>query len=253
VDEELEEAMRHVRTLAEGLRALRAKAGVKNRVPLAEATIVRRDEVPAAFESLVPILQAEANVKKVGFATSSASFEASEAKINQRSVGRAMKSQAKPVLAAVRTMDPRDMARRLEADGKLMVETDDGPVDVAAEHFTLLTVEAEGTVKAESGPYACFLDTKLTPELEAEGWAREIVRRIQEMRKDADCALEETISTRVEVTKTVAAQLGAWTDFIKDETRSRELAFTPVDNGAHARDWDIEGEVVRIGITRASE
>ncbi len=251
-DPELETAMQHIRELAEGCRAMRAKAGVKNRVPLAQATIVRRDNVPDAFHDLEPLLQAEANVKTIVHQSTSDEFEASEATVNQRSLGRTLKAAAKPVLAALRDADPRQLAKELDENGHVTVTTDDGPVEVPPEHFDFRTVEREGTVKAESGPYAVYLDTTLTPELEAEGWAREIVRRIQEMRKEAECEMEEEIQTRVEAPDGIEKHLGAWTEFVERETRSRSLEFAPPTDTDLTKDWDIEGETVRIGITRTN-
>jgi isoleucyl-tRNA synthetase len=248
-DSELEEAMQRVRELAEGARAMRAKAGIKNRIPLASATIVRRGQVPAAFKELLPTLQAELNVKQIEFAESSSAFEATEAKINQQSLGRALKGEAKPILAALRDADARALAKQLDDHGRVSVVTPQGEVEVAAEHFTLTTVEKEGTAKAESAGYVLFLDTTLTPELEAEGWAREVVRRIQEMRKDHGCAVDEEIATVIEAPPAITGHLKGWAKYVGQETRSGRLAFEAA--GPKATDWDIEGETVRIRIQRS--
>ena len=95
-----------------------------------------------------------------------------------------------------------------------------------------------------------YLDMRITPEVKAEGFSREIIRRIQQMRKDIDLPVEDFIKTAVKV----RAELGELLDnrkmHIASETRSRSLRIDQTDvNEEYAVQWDVEGETMLIGIT----
>jgi tetratricopeptide (TPR) repeat protein len=95
-----------------------------------------------------------------------------------------------------------------------------------------------------------YVDMRVTPEIEAEGYAREVVRRIQQMRKEIDLDVEDYIQTVVKVRREFAQILEAWKEYIAAETRSRSLTL----GGDPSKDeyivqWTVEGETFEIGIT----
>jgi isoleucyl-tRNA synthetase len=243
---ELEREMRQLRGLTEAARSLRSKAGIKTRIPLRTLTVVSAAPPSATFQALQGILQEEANVKEVQFARSAAGLEDFEARIQQSVVGRAFKNEAKAILAAAREADPRQLGRALTRDGFVELVGH----RLAAENFQVTSVAAPGTLKADIGHQTLFLDATLTPELEAEGWAREVTRRIQEMRKEARLELTETIVTAVQADPAILGHLERWKDHIQSETRSAELRLGGASNGGTHKDWDIEGEKVTISLAR---
>ena len=93
-----------------------------------------------------------------------------------------------------------------------------------------------------------LLDTTLTPELEAEGFAREIVRRIQSMRKELDLDVEQQISTTVSIPKEKLNSLKDWDKYIKEETRSQVLIYEEKPIGKLVKTWDIDEIKVTIGV-----
>ncbi|HEX9816842.1 MAG TPA: DUF5915 domain-containing protein, partial [Candidatus Thermoplasmatota archaeon] len=139
--------------------------------------------------------------------------------------------------------------RELASTGKTVL----AGKELGAQFFQMQTVAAEGTLKADlPRGGTVILDARMTPELEAEGWAREIVRRIQEMRKEARFNLDDFIETRISASATVVKHASGWTDYIRDETRSRSVAFNGDTHGAAlVKEWDIEGEKVTIGVLRS--
>ena len=98
----------------------------------------------------------------------------------------------------------------------------------------------------ESGEDVVVLDTRQTPALLAEGFARELIRRIQEMRKDMDLAMGDPIVTTININRD---RIEGWLSYIQQETRSTKIHFGKA-SGNNIQDWDIDGEVVPIGIDR---
>ncbi|MFQ5911046.1 MAG: DUF835 domain-containing protein, partial [Thermoplasmata archaeon] len=95
-----------------------------------------------------------------------------------------------------------------------------------------------------------FVDMEITPEIRGEGFARETIRRIQEMRKEIDLDVEDFISTKIKGREELLRLIASWKEFISSETRSRELHLSKVDvDEEYVVEWNIEGEVVTVGIT----
>ncbi len=98
-----------------------------------------------------------------------------------------------------------------------------------------------------------YVDTELTREIESEGYAREVIRRIQDMRKELDLAVEEEINAIVEIKdERVAALILDLKDFISGEVRAGSLSIGPEveAEGELVKDWDVEDVKMRIGIGR---
>ena len=96
-----------------------------------------------------------------------------------------------------------------------------------------------------------FVDFSVTPEIEAEGYARELIRRIQQMRKDMRLNVEQFINCDIKADEHLNALLGTWKDHISTEVRAANLIFTESPGGDEIKTWDITGKDVTIGISAA--
>ncbi|MBQ3685748.1 MAG: isoleucine--tRNA ligase [Candidatus Methanomethylophilaceae archaeon] len=94
-----------------------------------------------------------------------------------------------------------------------------------------------------------FIDFNVTPEIEAEGYARELIRRIQQMRKDMKLNVEQYISCDVAAEERLISLFGDWRDHIANEVRAKQLNFTAEPKGAQVKTWDVTGKDITIGIT----
>lgn len=244
----LEEAMDEIRDVTEAARRLRDQARIKTRIPLARLTLVR-GEADAQFRDLLDLVRDEANIKEVAIVASAKGLQEYSAKLNAQAVGREFKNDAKPILEAARGADLRALGRDLMEKGKARL----AGRELDARFFTIETVAAPGTLKADlPRGGTIILDAQLTPELEAEGWARELVRRIQEMRKEAHLHLEDQIDLHIEAAEAVRGPADRFRDYIQRETRTRQLSFDGKHvRGALVKEWDIEGERVTIAIAKA--
>ncbi len=95
-----------------------------------------------------------------------------------------------------------------------------------------------------------YVDTEITEELKAEAFAREIIRRVQEMRKQANLDVEDYIATGITANEKFSNYLMSWLEFIKKETRSKSFEFKTALEGDLVKDWDIEGEKINLSIRK---
>ena len=94
-----------------------------------------------------------------------------------------------------------------------------------------------------------FIDFNVTPEIEAEGYARELIRRIQQMRKDMKLKVEQYVDAEVCAEDRLVGLFGTWKDHIANEVRAQNLVFTSEPKGAEVKEWDVTGKMITIGIT----
>ena len=94
-----------------------------------------------------------------------------------------------------------------------------------------------------------WVDPEVTPEIEAEGWSRDLIRRIQQMRKDMKLDVEEYIVCDVKADEHLTALFASWKDGICREVRAKELNFTDSPSGDKVVDWDISGSGITVGVS----
>ncbi len=236
IDLELEEAMRIAREIVEAASNARNKARRKLRWPLRELVIESKDEnVVKAVKMLEEIIKVQSNVKSVRVVEE---FEKERVtKPNYKVLGPLLKDKVSDFVSYISKLE------RL-------------PEVVEYEGVEINTAEAlifeyrlpEGYEYAEFSRGIVYIYKELDEGLRREAYAREIIRRIQEMRKELDLDVEEFIESYVEVD---AQLVEGWEEYIKNETRSKVLIFGKAEG--YVREWDIEGMQVRIGIKRLEE
>ena len=94
-----------------------------------------------------------------------------------------------------------------------------------------------------------WVDPEVTPEIEAEGWGRDLIRRIQQMRKDMKLDVEEYIVCEVMADPHLQSLFAGWKDNICKEVRAREMNFTDSPAGDKVVDWDISGQIITVGVS----
>ena len=235
VNQLLEKKMDKIRNLTEMTRSLRAKKGIKLRYPLSKAVVVTDEDI----SELADLLKEEINVKNVEFSDSISPFIEKIVKPNYSSLGPKFKDKAGKAAAMIGRLPPDGVeGAKIEIDGK--------EYEVSEEDYMLEEKEKEGFAIVESNGESVVLCTEQTPELIAEGFSREIVRRVQEMRKDMELNMEDVIVSSISTNR---ERVKGWEDYIKSETRSRDLIFGSV-SGDLVREWNIDGEKITIGIKK---
>jgi isoleucyl-tRNA synthetase len=250
LDDMLEKGMEQIRELVEVGRALRSKIGIKVRYPLSDATIVCSNEIENSIKDLLGLLKEELNVKTISFARDTSQFMIKSVKPIYSRLGPKYKGKAKGIIDALELLNKEEVYRELSKNNEVKITVDNETIKLTDEDFEIVENEKEHVARADAENATLFLDTILTPELEAEGFAREIIRRIQSMRKELDLDVEDRISTEIDVGSEKKMALQKWEDYIKVETRSKTVSFVEKPKGKLVKRWKIDELDAEIGIRK---
>ena len=224
---------------------LRKQRNLKVRQPLARAVVVCA--APGFEESLAPmapVIAEELNVKAVEFASDESRFVTLSAKANFKVLGKKLGPRMKAAAAAIAALPAADIAKLQAGEGvSIQLPPAPGGASSPSEPFTLLPEdvlvqrqENEGLTVANDGDLTVALDPKLTPELVAEGIAREFVSHVQSLRKEADLDVADRIRLSVSTDAEAAAALRAHAEFVKGETLALDLAIEEKPHAESAED-----------------
>jgi isoleucyl-tRNA synthetase len=249
----LEEAMREIRTLATLGRGAREAAGVNVRQPLARMVCVlprHAAAVDALVHELIPLLAAELNVKAVEFASSADALVSLEAKPNFRALGQRWGKETPRAAAAVAALSTETL-RAFERGEPVIIGVDGTDHQLTPDEVTIHRRASGPLVVQEDGARFAAIDTTVTPELRGEGIAREMVSRIQRLRKDTGLAVSDRIRLRIagpDSLRAIAEQHRQW---IAGEVLAREMTVTDAlsaDSSGIA--FDLDGMTAHIALTR---
>ena len=222
---ELATAMDAVRTLASLARAARDEAGIRVRQPLARMRVaVPAGVLGAEFEALSGLLAQEVNVKSVEVVRSDTELVRLQAKPNFRSLGKRYGKQTPQAAAAASRLAPGDL-RRLESGEAVTFSDGDGSWTYEPEDVTVERVVTSDWLVQSQGPFVAALDPHLTDELRREGMARELVSRIQRLRKDAGYEYTTRIQLAVSGGELVREAAESHRESIMRETLGVDLAY----------------------------
>ncbi len=254
IDRKLMDDMRLAQKLVSLGHAARNSANLKVRQPLAEAVFVLRAESERpVVEALRGTIAEELNVKQVRVAASGAEMVSYKLNPLPQVLGRALKGDFPKVQKALREGAPEEVdrwAKALLAGESISVEVDGQTYTVTPDQVEVQQEAAPGYAVAEDYGYLAALSTRLTDELVREGLAREFVRRVQTLRKDADFEISDRISVTYQATDRLRAAVQAHRDYIQAETLADVLVEGAPADGAHGDTFEFDGETVTIGVRR---
>lgn len=245
IDEKLEQGMGKIRALVEVGRALRSKIGIKVKYPLSSATLVCEKKTEDLIKNLLDLLNEEINVKQINFERNTEKFMTKSLKPNHSKIGPKYKQKARIISQKIEEKS-EELYKKFEKQNEITLDINGEKIKLLEEDLEIVLTVKEHIAETQTDDVTLILDTDLTPELEAEGFAREIVRRIQSMRKELDLDVEDKIKTEIKTDK--ETPLKTWVDYIKGETRSEKLSFTDTPSGKLVKKWKIDEFEVEIGI-----
>ena len=260
VDGDLERAMSHVRTLATHGRAAREEAGVKVRQPLARMVcvvprpaVVSRDAGARAegmLRELSPLLAGELNIKKIEFLSSADDLVTLKARPNFRSLGKKFGKDTPLASEAVQALTS-DALREFEAGKPLYVSVGNDSRELGAEDLTVVRSAAGELVVKEEGGYFAALDPVVTRELRLEGLARELVSRVQRLRKELGFAVSDRVTLSVGGPAEIQEAVKAFQKWIADEVLALRVTVGERIEGTHAtHTFDLDGQNVEVALER---
>ena len=252
IDDELEAAMAICMRVCELGRSARGEAGLKIRQPLAMMTAV----CPPLTGELLEVALDELNVKQAVFASDADAFIGYKIKPNLRTLGKKYGKMLPAIGAYLAAADGAAAVSALKKDGVYAFTlTPDGgePADIALaeEDMLIETTMREGYAVASEGGVTVALDAALTPELIAEGFAREAVSKVQSMRRD-EAGYQVTDRIRLWITgdAEVLSALEQHRQRVIADVLAVELAFVPAPATALAKAWDINGKQITIAMEK---
>jgi isoleucyl-tRNA synthetase len=250
-DVALEAAMQAIRQLATLGRAAREEAKLKVRQPLVRAVCVAPGTDQRVLEALVPLLEAELNVKRVEFARSGDSLVTLRAKPNFRALGKRFGKKT-PLAAAAVTAFSADELRAFEG-GQPLAVTVDGETHMLSPDDLEIHKSASGDLLVqEAAGFVTAIDPLVTDELRLEGLARELISRVQRMRKEAGLAVSDRIRLAIRGDTDVANAVSNHGKWITTEVLATELLDAPdmFHDSIAKQVFDLDGIEAEIALTR---
>ena len=238
IDAELEEHMGLVIDLVSLGRAARNKVQIKVRQPLAALGVDRQCET--TLKPMEALVKEELNVKTLKYVEAPDDYVTYTVKPNFAVLGPKYGPLMKAISKALATSAAADLVKTLRQTGKLNLNLDGGPVELSAEDLEIRTEDRPGfALEADRDNYV-ILDTDLTPALKQEGLAREIVSKVQNMRKNAQFELTDRIKLTYWAGPEVTTAIQAFKDNILEETLAVEIQAQAEQTDAF-EEWDING------------
>ena len=259
MDDALEKAMDDLRTLAGLAHAARDVADVKVRQPLPSLQCVVPGDA-TAVAALGDLLAAELNVKQVEFVTSTDALVSLEAKANFRTLGKKFGKETPQVAEVIGTLEVA-MLQRLAAGESVTIQAAGAERLIAPEDVAIIRRASGAAVVQENGGYGVALDPTITPELRQEGLAREVISRVQRLRKEAQLAVSDRIVLAVSGDAELESAVAAHRSRIAEEVLAGRFLLGDAV-GAPSADqgdgvvWtatqtgDVDGRAFRLALTK---
>lgn len=248
-DEYLEKQMELTMTAVSSGRFLRTANNLKVRQPLAKAVLASPDAASRKMlEETAWIVAEELNVKSVEFSDDEEALVRRSAKANFKVLGSRLGKNMKEAAAKIQALTGREIGDVLAGKPYKLVLADGTEAEITAEDLVVQREEKPGLVAASENGITIALATELTPELEGEGFARELVSKIQNLRKEKGFDVTDRIRVVCSVPEKREAALEANRAYICEETLAVAFETGPAENGAEA---DVNGESCRISVERA--
>ena len=245
IDEALEENMEEVVDVVVLGRACRNAAAIKNRQPVARM-FVKADKTPD--ESFIAVIREELNVKAVEFTDNVSEFTTYNFKPQLRTVGPKYGKYLGGIRAALQNLDGNAAYAELEANGAIHLDIQGADIELTRDDLLIEMTKKEGFESLGDRGVTVVIDKNLTPELIEEGNVREIISKIQTMRKDSGFEVMDNIRIALTGNAAVEAVAERNAEEIKEETLG--VSLTLGETLANAKEWNINGETVTISVEK---
>ncbi|MGN8805601.1 MULTISPECIES: isoleucine--tRNA ligase [unclassified Blautia] len=245
IDKDLEADMKELLEIVVLGRACRNTANIKNRQPIGTMYVKAEKKMG---EFYTDIIADELNVKEVKFADDVESFISYSFKPQLRTVGPKYGKLLGGIRQALTDINGTAAMNELRTNGVLKLDINGNDVELTEEDLIIETAQTEGYVSESDGETSVVLDTNLTPELIEEGFVREIISKIQTMRKEAGFEVMDKIVVYAHGNDKIQDVMKAHEDEIKSEVLADEMVLGETDG--YVKEWNINKEAVTMGVKK---
>ena len=258
VDKDLEERMDLAQRASSMVLALRRKVNIKVRQPLSKLVIPVIDKkVEEQLEKVKVLLLGEVNVKDAEFISDTAGLITKKIRPNFKTLGKKYGAKMKAIAAAFGQLSQEDIAAIQAAeneDKEYMLHLSDGDVAICKGDYEISSEDMPGWLVATDGPLTLALDITVTDDLKREGTARELINRIQNLRKDSDFDVTDKIEVKIfadgDDRSEIEDSLGSFKDYVASQTLAKGISVASLADAGDAREVEWNDSFIRISVSR---
>ena len=251
INRELEEMMSLAQRASSMVLALRRKVNIKVRQPLQKIIIPVLDKVMAAhIEKVRSLIMGEVNVKDIELISDTTGIITKRIKLNFKAFCQRYAQLAKPMSALVASFTQEQIAA-IEANAETTLEVAGQQVVVTAADFEITSEDMPGWLVASEGKLTVALDITISDELRREGVARELVNRIQNIRKESGFEVTDKIRVEIEATELTTPAVESFGNYISQQTLAVDVKAVAAPTGDFVIDSDIDETPLKIAVTKA--
>jgi len=249
IDLELESRMEKAQRIVSLVRAIRNKTSLKVRQPLKRIILpISNEQARKEIQQMEDVILDEINVKAIEYVSDDSEIVHKSIKPNFKILGPKYSKSVQPIASAIRKFTSAQI-KELEKNGILHIQVEGKDIAITREDVEILHEDIKGWVVESDNVLTVALDTELTEELINEGYAREFVNRVQNMRKDAGFSVTDRVRIRYKANEKISKALSSLQSYVKNETLAVEFGES-VNVSAQGVQQEINGELCEIAIER---
>ena len=249
-DKELEETMSLAQRVSSMVLALRRKVNIKVRQPLGKILIPVLDPAMGRhIEAVRPLIMNEVNVKRIELVAETAGLITKPIKPNFKTLGPKYGKYMKQIAALTAAFTQEQIAA-VESAPETTLDLGGERITVTAADFEITSEDMPGWLVTSEGKLTVALDITVTDDLRREGVARELINRIQNIRKDSGFEVTDRIRVEIEAKEAVVGAVAAYADYIGQQTLARDVRTAALPEGEFVVESEIDEEPLKIAVTK---
>ena len=250
INGELEQMMSMAQQVSSMVLALRRKVNIKVRQPLTKILIPVLDaDTARCIEAVKGLIMSEVNVKEIELIENTTGLITKRIKPNFKTLGPKYGKQMKQIAALVAGFS-QDQIAAIEASAETLLDVDGEKITVTPADFEITSEDMPGWLVATEGKLTVALDITITDDLRAEGIARELINRIQNIRKDSGFEVTDKIRVEIEQQEFVLPALKSFADYIASQTLAVKIEGVPSPSGELVVELEVDEQPVHIAVTK---
>ncbi len=244
IDKDLEEKMEIAQSISSMVLGLRRKVSIKVRQPLSKIMVPILDEnFRRQLQAIEHLILSEVNVKELQYLTDTSGVLVKKIKPNFKELGPRFGKSMKAISTAVAEMNQTDISK-LEREGKFTLNLPEGPIEIVVKDVEILSEDIPGWLVANEGKFTVALDVTVSDELRNEGIARELINRIQNIRKETGFDVTDKINIKILKHNAINNAIEIHRDYIASQTLAKEIVLVDSEPAGAVTNIEIDTDVI---------